>query len=132
MKNIILGILIVIGLGVMGFLVTRNISTVNDNNKNIFSTYFKIKEMLDVFGDRIPNCTELNVILNKDLKDNKIKQYELWELKYYFNKDKKCINNINSFMKKPNLKNITYNKHIMDKIKANNKIKKELIKKGYY
>jgi len=110
----------------------KDVSDINNNNNNIFAEYFKTKEMIDVFHEKLPKCTELEVILTKNLKDKKIKLYENLELKYYFHKDQECIQEINKLYSNKLKLDFNYDKTTLDTIKENNKIKKILIKKGFY
>ena len=133
MKKVFLGLGILIGGSIIYFLLIKNVSTIDDNKNNIFAEYFKTKEMIDTFSEQLPKCVELNVILTKNLADNKIKQYENIELKYYFKKDKVCVKDINNLFSNGKIKFNYQPDEMKMKILKNNKIiKDKLIKKGFY
>lgn len=82
-------------------LLNQNISSINNNNKLIYN-YIETALSISLFQDELPKeCSEAEIILNKNLNDDQIKLYEKIELEYYLNKNNKiCINSVNNLMLK--------------------------------
>jgi len=131
-KYIFFGIVYLVLTVVIIVILNKTISDVNHNQKGIFNEYFSIKEITDLYPSELNKCDEINAVLTKDLKDNKIKKYEQLELNYYFKKDKDCVNQINNFyktfFKKKRTLKFKYSKQREKILRHNIKIRKILNK----
>jgi len=119
-------------LGIIIFMVlNRNISDIKTNKDKVYSEYFEMKEIIDLYSYKLIDCGEINVILTKNLQDDMIKIYEKLEIDYYLKNNQKCVEDINLFVKNfaQEVGKLKYNEEIYKKSKET-QVKKKILKEN--
>lgn len=90
-------IYVILGV-VMLYLLFQNVSDIKTNKNNMYGEYLEMKEIIDLYHTKLPNCVDISTILTKNLEDDVIKKYEELELKYYLKKNQECVISINNLI----------------------------------